>query len=166
MRVVFVGAAMLISGCAPASALTGRAATNVIVYETASMGPFCGACDSLKLTASEDGRVLVERGRFAEPGRRWRVTKTWARLTPDQFALFRSRLAEFRPTGSLVLDGPPNCRTWVSDSPEIRVIWREQGRADELTFSFGCDVATRSVMRETLRALPAELGFSSPLAAQ
>ncbi len=133
-----------------------------ITYAT-SQGPFCGRCESLKVVAAVDGRVSVERGHWAGRYKVWRVSRQMFRVLPEQVALFRERLAPYRPAGSVRMNELAQCNTLTDDLPEVSVTWSGPDRDDHLTFAFGCDFDTRVSMREALRDAPAALGLQSPL---
>lgn len=159
-----LGIVALLSGCA-SSREPQRASEDRILYAT-SPGPFCGRCDSLKLTVWPDGRVSVERGHWAGRYTDWRVSRKSLKATPEQAALFRQLLAPYRPAGAVRFDGPPHCATLTDDLPGVGVTWLEARREDHLEFSFGCDTETRSLVVEVLRGAPALLGVESPLVSQ
>lgn len=154
----------LLAGCASSRAPLDAPTGERILYETRS-GPFCGRCDSLKLTVSQDGQISVERGHWAGHYADWRIRKQSLRVPPEQTALFRQSLAPYRPTGTDRLDGPPHCATLTDDLPGISVTWYEVEREDHLWFDFACDAETHAAMWTALRDAPALVGVLSPLAA-
>jgi len=152
-----------LAGCASSRAPQDAPADERILYVTHS-SPFCGRCDSLKLMVSQDGHISVERGHWAGRYADWRLRKQSLRVPPEQVALFRQRLAPYRPTGTDRFDGPPHCATLTDDLPGISVTWSDVEREDYLWFEFGCDVETHAAMWKALRDAPALLGVQSPLA--
>lgn len=159
---LFGAMALLVAACAATRRTSSPSTGELIVYETVP-GPFCGRCDSMKLTVTADGLVSVERGHWAGRYKDWRVSKQTLRATPAQAALFRSRLAPYRPSGSVHFNGPPHCKLLTSDLPEVSISWSQPGQMDRLTFDFGCDTNAMTAMREALRDAPTALGVESPL---
>jgi hypothetical protein len=122
-------------------------------------GPFCGRCDSVKITVLSDGHVWIEHGYWRGDYRDWTVNRRRERVSVESFALFRERLRAHRPNGELVLRGKPPCETFWHDVDEVWVEWRDRRRADKLIFNFGCDPETRRGIAEALRAAPDALGI-------
>jgi hypothetical protein len=131
----------------------------MIIYQTMP-GPWCGRCDTLKITAAEDGRAWVERGWWAGRYEDWRVKRELLTVTPEQLADFRALLDQHRPNGELWLRDPPECRVFYTDDEERSVSWRRADGEDKLWYNFGCDPETRSALRNDLEAAPGALGVA------
>jgi hypothetical protein len=124
-----------------------------------SPGPFCGRCETLKLTASSTGQVWIERGYWAGEYSIWQVRRRRVRVTPERFAQLREHLRPHRPQGELLLDRPEACSYFEDDAGEVRVEWRGGGGDSRLRYDFGCDGDTRRAMADALRRAPRPLGI-------
>lgn len=127
-------------------------------------GPFCGRCDSVKVTAYSDGRALIEHSYWTDPECKGvdcnLVTQRYPRrITSDQFRHFRDQLQPFRPVGRATFQDKPPCRTLLYDVDGVRVQWRGAGPDAELVFNFGCDPQDRRDIAKALREAPAKLGI-------
>jgi hypothetical protein len=144
-------------GCASVPVSPPTPGGELISYET-SPGPFCGRCDSIKLTAVSDGRVWIEHGRWYGDYTDWRVARRRVKVSPDQFAQFRQQLVAYRPAGDLALDGRESCAAFYTDMSEVTVAWRGGGADASLRFNYGCDPEARAEMAAALAAAPKALG--------
>lgn len=149
--------------------LTGACATppppvdlsgDVIIYET-SPGPWCGRCDTLKITAAADGRVWIERGYWAGDYRDWRQSRQLVVHSPEEVAAFRAVLEPHRPRGELLLQDE-GCETFLTHMENRRIVWRSAGGVDLLAYNFGCDANKRGQLRDDLNAAPDALGIAPP----
>lgn len=127
-------------------------------------GPFCGRCDSVKVTAYSDGRALIEHSYWAEPDCKGLdcdlVTLRYPRqITSEQFRRFRDHMQPFRPNGWAIFQDKPSCRTFFYDVDGVRVQWRGAGPDGELVFNFGCDPQERRDTAKGLREAPGKLGI-------
>jgi hypothetical protein len=161
--------ALATSSCAtsvppPPTDLAGE----IIVY-TPSYGPFCFDCTAVELTVADDGRVWVERTRRVgtledwrnENEARWRVQRELVKVTPEQLAAFKSLLAPYRPSGSLLL-ADDACEVFFTDMPGTTVSWRKNGAEDKLIYDFGCDPNVYAGMKDDLVTAPSLLGIVAP----
>ena len=133
----------------------------LITYET-QPAPFCGRCDTIKLEASSDGRVRIERGHWAGRYRDWRIVRKTVRVTPEQFASFREALAPYRPDGELRLNDELPCKTLNTDQGGASVSWRGGGADAHLAYNRGCDGEARAAMVKALEVAPSSLGLQTP----
>jgi hypothetical protein len=124
-------------------------------------GPFCGRCDSVKVTARSDGHVWIEHGYWAGHYRDWTVERRVEQTSPANFERLRDRLRPYRPNGNLELQSKPPCETFWNDVDGVRVEWRDSLRDDKLIFNFGCDPDARRAMADALRGAPAALEIPS-----
>ena len=131
-RSVLVAAAL--AGCAGAP--MADPAVDRITYET-TPPPFCGRCETLKFTASADGVLRVETGHYAGDYRDWRRRHEVRRITPEQFAEFKARLAPYRGERDII-GGEEGCRDYYSDDAGLRVEWASGSERRVRVFDFGC----------------------------
>jgi hypothetical protein len=130
----------------------------LVTYETRP-GPFCGRCDTLKISAASNGRVLIEQGYWAGDYRDWRVVRRSLRVKRAQFARFRSHLAPYRPVGEHWLRDQEGCTPFMTDMPEILVSWRGSGADGRLWFNLGCDPEKWAPLARALTTAPTHLGI-------
>lgn len=147
-----------VASCAPLKPPAVLSGGTLISYETES-GPFCGRCDSTKLTVGSDGRVWIEQGHWAGRYRNWMVTRRLVKATPEQAAAFSRALEPYRPEGTLALNERPPCKEFWTDMAGVRVSWIESGGTSRLFYNFGCDPASNAAMRAAVNAAPAALGI-------
>lgn len=152
--------AAVVAGLAPVAA-AAPAGAPTIVYETAP-GPFCGPCNSIKLTVGPTGRVKVEQGHWAGFYADWRVERRQVWVSEERLAAFRLSLATVRPVEPLQVIDDRNCIPFVNDSPSITVRWRENSAEARLIYDLGCTDPKRAAMREALTNAPAILGIRVP----
>lgn len=154
-----IAAAVLAAACATGGTVTALPVDgDWVSYETYP-GPFCGRCDTTKITVYYDGRTWIEQGHWAGNYRNWRVSRGSAEITREALATFRARLEAFRPSGVLGLNDRPSCETFSSDSSGLIIVWHDQLGSARLDYNFGCDPETRRAMREALVAAPTDLGI-------
>jgi hypothetical protein len=132
----------------------------LITYES-QPGPFCGECETLKLTAASDGRVWIERGHWAGNYEDWRTTVREHQLTPEEFRRFRAALGPYRPSGTRTLDEGA-CASFISDGGGVSIRWRGGGGDAELFYNFGCDPENRREMFRAITHAPAVFGLHYP----
>jgi hypothetical protein len=161
-QAVLAGAVMMAASCAtPVAPSPDNLPGEAIVYET-SPGPWCGRCDTLKITAAADGRIWVERGWWAGNYKNWRKKHEALTVTPERLAAFKALLDQHRPRGALWLREPgPNCEVFWSDSEERIVSWWGPKGEDKLWYNFGCDPETKAALRNDLKAAPEALGIAN-----
>jgi hypothetical protein len=158
---IWLAAAAALAACADVPrAPTGplAAGDELITLENES-GPFCGRCDTVKITALSDGRVWIEHGYWAGRYRDWRVERRLEQVPRENFERFREHLRPYRPSGELLLQGKPACDTFWSDVDGVRVTWRGTTGNDKLVLNFGCDPEKMRAMAEALRAASGALGI-------
>ena len=124
-----------------------------------SQGPFCGRCETLKITASSTGQVWIERGYWAGEYSIWQVRRRRVRVAPARFAKLRDHLRPHRPQGELLLDRPETCSFFEDDLGGVRVEWRGGGVDSRLRYNYGCDGDTRRALADALRTALRPLGI-------
>jgi hypothetical protein len=124
-----------------------------------SQGPFCGRCETLRLTASSTGQVWIERGHWAGEYSIWQVRRRRLRVAPARFAKLRDHLRPHRPQGDLLLDRPETCSFFEDDLGGVRVEWRGGGGDSRLRYNYGCDGDTRRALADALRTALRPLGI-------
>lgn len=128
------------------------ASPNAIVTFASTAGTQCGACETLKISVTPGGKVLIESGRFNGNGSDWRYRRSSAHVAPERAAAFAARLAAWRPHGRQA----PTCAAPAGRDSGVVVEWFEMGRNDQLNVKFACVDAQTS---EMLRSAPALLGL-------
>ncbi|MGZ8370444.1 MAG: hypothetical protein ACXWVH_05250 [Caulobacteraceae bacterium] len=132
-----------------------------MISYSAAPAPFCGRCESLDLTVSADGNLLIELGYWAGRYRDWRVRRARKRITAEQFKAFREILAPFRPIGARELrEGSPFCETVLTDQGESSVRWVGGGPDASLKYDWGCDPERWRSLRDALRKAPKIVGVA------
>ncbi|WP_206241321.1 hypothetical protein [Novosphingobium terrae] len=134
---------------APAEAAAPGSA-NAIVTFASTPGTHCGACETLKISVSPGGKVLIERGHFSG-GSDWRYRRYTARVKPEQAAAFSARLTAYRPQGRQLAA----CTAPAGRDSGVVVEWFEMGRHDQLNVSFACNAQ----IAEAMRSAPDLLGL-------
>jgi hypothetical protein len=129
-----------------------------VTFETYT-GPFCGRCDTTKITVANDGRVWIEQGYWAGDYRNLRTTRQQAQVSPEALNRFRARLDAYRPQGELILADQPPCAEFTTDTSGVHVTWRDEQGEDRLDYNFGCDGEARQAMAEALQTAPALLAI-------
>jgi hypothetical protein len=124
-------------------------------------GPFCGRCDTVKVTALSDGRVWIEHSYWAGHYTDWTVERQRERVPVENFARFRDQLSRYRPRGVLALNDKPPCDTFWNDIDGVRVEWRDGANSDKLFLNFGCDPQGKRAMVEAVKSAPGLLGIST-----
>ncbi|MGV9010781.1 hypothetical protein [Brevundimonas sp.] len=133
-----------------------------IVYET-SPGPFCGRCETLKISVSPEGRVWTETGKWAGDHKDWHRERLELSVSPEQVRNFRTQLQSLRPDGEMrLVGGESTCESHMTDQPMVRVTWRDSNQTDNLDFDWGCDHDYRRAEREILWRAPEALGLLNP----
>ncbi len=124
---------------------------SAIVTFASTPGTQCGACESLKISVSPGGKVLIERGHFTGSNTDWRYRRYTARVTPERAAAFSARLAAYRPQGRQLAA----CTAPAGSDSGVIVEWFEMGRHDQLNVSFACNAQ----IAEAMRSAPDLLGL-------
>ena len=124
-------------------------------------GPFCGSCDSIKVTAMSDGRVWIEHGYWAGRYTDWTVERRLKHIPIGNFVKLCDHLSRYRPKGVLALNHKPPCETFWNDVDGVRVQWRDGTNDDKLFLNFGCDPEAKKSMADALKSAPSLLGISS-----
>lgn len=122
-------------------------------------GPFCGRCDSVKVTVLSNGRVWTEHGYWAGRYTDWTIERRLRRVSLATFLRFADRLRPFRPHGQLSLNEQPQCARLASDFDGAQVQWRDRAGSDKLILDFSCDPQVRQAMAVAIRDAPELLGF-------
>ncbi|WP_370339346.1 hypothetical protein [Parvularcula marina] len=117
-------------------------------------GPFCGRCDSLKLTVFYDQHVLVEQGYWRGDYEDWQVSNRLVKVSPTALSNFLDRLAPHRPKDILVLREESQCESFWTDHPEVFVLWRDAKGYSQLHYNYGCDRELRQQLAEALSSAP------------
>lgn len=149
-------AALLGSGCVSTDGTETPSEVHGVAFETYP-GPFCGRCDTTKITVGNDGRVWIEQGHWAGDYRNWRTTRREAEVSAETVSRFRARLDEYRPQGELALAEQPPCEAFTTDNSGVHITWRDEQGRDRLDYNFGCDWEARRAMAEALKTAPALL---------
>ena len=126
-----------------------------IAFEPTSP-PFCGRCETVKFVASADGVLRLETGYFAGDYKDWRRHREVRRITPEQFADFKARLAPYRGERDII-DGESGCRKYHSDDAGLRVEWASGSERRVRVFDFGCE--DDPTMNKIVPAAPSALGL-------
>jgi len=147
-----------LAGCAPLTPPASLPGGTLISYETES-GPFCGRCDSTKLSVASDGRVWIEQGHWAGRYEGWTVYRRLAKVGPERTEAFMRALEPYRPDGTLALNQQPPCKEFWTDMAGVRVSWREGDKTSRLFYNFGCDPDAHAKMRSALDGAPIMLGI-------
>lgn len=124
---------------------------NAIVTFASTPGTQCGACETVKISVSPGGKVLIERGHFNGNNSDWRYRRYPARVAPDRAAAFAARLAAYRPQGRQLAA----CTAPAGRDSGVIVEWFEMGRHDQLNVTFACDPQ----IAEAMRSAPELLGL-------
>jgi hypothetical protein len=124
---------------------------NAIVTFASTPGTQCGACETVKISVSPGGKVLIERGHFNGNNSDWRYRRYPARVSPDRAAAFTARLAAYRPQGRQMA----TCSAPAGQDSGVTVEWFEMGRHDQLNVTFACDAQ----VAEAMRSAPELLGL-------
>lgn len=156
---VLLGALALMFGAAPSAAQTPSADVERIIYETFP-GPFCGACERVRMTVYANGWAEIETGRYYGRYADLRWTRRQNRITRAEFTAFAERLAPYRPESELLLDSSFNCAVFEGGRSGVRVTWRAGGGEARLNYNLGCDREARAEMVDALREAPSLLGIT------
>jgi len=135
MRVVVLGIASALAGCAAAAERPepAPAAVESISFET---GPCFGACPVYKVVVRSDGSGEFEGRRFtAVTG-----TRTFT-VSPGQYRAFARQLVPLRPASGKVSYSGDSCRSMATDLPSASIEWSGGRGIQSIYFYFGCDMA-------------------------
>lgn len=121
--------------------------------------PFCGRCETMKFVASADGVLRIETGYYAGHYKDWRRRREVRRITPEQFADFKARLAAYRGERDIV-GGEEGCRTYHTDDAGLRVAWASGSDRRVRVFDLGCQ--DDPAMNKAVLAAPTVLGLKPP----
>lgn len=134
-----------------------------ITYDVLSLGPFCGPCNSTKLTVSYDGRVWIEQGGYTRKSgssySHWKEERRLAQASPDHVAAFRAALDPHRPVGQLKLDEPGACASYSNDLAVFAISWRDHIGVSQLHYDFGCDSNKHFLLQRAIAGAPTLLGI-------
>lgn len=119
--------------------------------------PFCGRCESTKFVVGADGVLRIETGYYAGHYRDWRRHREVRRVTPDQFADFKARLAPYREEANVVI-GEAGCRKYHTDDAGLRVEWVSGSERRVRIFDFGCE--DDPALNKIVLSAPGALGLS------
>lgn len=147
--------ALLLTGCAnPGLAEFRSQATEWIAFDEQTP-PFCGRCDSTRLVALSNGRVLFERGHWEGNYRDWRASRRAVQVSSEQYARFREALAPYKPLRDAVPDA--ECADYITDQDGAIVVWLEDGIEVTRVFDFGCldDRGMNDAVRNSVQLLTA-----------
>lgn len=142
-----------------ASAVTAPATDNATIVFTNVPDANCGACETLKVSVTPSGQVLIEDGHWAGNGRNWVYKRSVAHVAPDRVAAFAASLSSNRPAGEQLLSGGPTCPGPATEDDGLTIEWIEADRHDLLTFNFRCPARRDSPFAERLRHAPDALGL-------
>lgn len=132
-------AAFMLAGCAhygaadsaPQGEAVSQAAGPAISLE---LSPCFGFCPTFAITVEPDGEGIYDGTRFVKTEGERRFT-----VSPQDYAAFRDRLADFRPAKSVRYDYE-NCDGPVAtDHPSVKVSWTQaDGETQVLDWYMGC----------------------------
>lgn len=158
MKLLGLAGILCLAGCVPLTPPASLPGGTLISYETES-GPFCGRCDSTKLSVGSDGRIWIEQGHWAGRYEGWTVYRRMVKVGLKRADAFKRALEPYRPEGTLALNQQPPCKEFWTDMAGVRVSWIEGGKTSHLFYNFGCDPAAYKAMRSALDGAPSTLGI-------
>lgn len=136
-----------------------------VSFDTTSLGPFCGRCDTTYLIVAYDGRVRIEQGQWAiekyewaGDNDEWLVNRRQLRVSEEALARFLERLAPYRPNGVLSLTSESRqCKSVTTDQGVLTIVWHDKDGDAKLVYDLGCDWELRRDMAKALWTAPALL---------
>jgi hypothetical protein len=132
-------------------------ATNHAVIVFANIpGSDCGACETVKISVTPGGQVLIEHS-FAAADKRYK--RQMARVSPARAAAFAARLAAYRSAQAQADADAIACPAAPTREDGVMVEWIEAGRDDRFAFAFRCAPRAASPLAEALRRAPDALGL-------
>lgn len=143
------------SAPSPATAL---ATANATIIFANLPGARCGSCETLKISVTSSGQVLMERGYWTGDHSKWSYKRTVAHVGAERAAAFAASLSADRPSGARLLDGGIACMAAVQDDG-LAVEWIEAERHDRLTVKYTCPAGRNTPVAERLRRAPDLLGL-------
>ncbi|WP_174297985.1 hypothetical protein [Sphingomonas bacterium] len=151
---MILGTALMLAGCGhlPFGRRAASRGGETITYRALPTG-FCLSCAGYTITLGPDGQGIFtgERNTVVVGDRRFAASL-------DAVRAFTSRLREYRPTGEVLMTGPPFCKIVSTDQNTVDIRWQGvEGRPPHLTFYGGCDVEKNRKMAAALFSAPSLL---------
>ena len=141
-------------------AAAAPASSDAVIVFTNTPDARCRACETLKITVTPSGTVLMERGEWLGDHRNWRYKRSVAHVGPARAAQFAASLSGDRPVGDQLLISGPTCPGPASEDDGLVIEWIDADQHDQLTFNFRCPARRDSPVAERLRRAPDLLGVS------
>ncbi len=154
MRRIGITALALLGACStPPEGVPPPPTAGTIEAIRYEIGPCFGVCPVYAFTARSDGTGTFEgKQHTAVQGARD------FKITPSQYADFRSRLEPYRPTSERRFATGAECNERVAtDMPSVEITWTAKGPQSRLYVYYGCDMERNSAMFEALRNAPEAL---------
>jgi|GEM_PF-5654038 len=130
---------------------------------TATPAPACAQCETIKMTVSPVGDVLVERSSWDAGHRKWRYRRFPQRTTPAKAAAFATALASDRPLGVKAASGDEACADGATGGATLALRWIDGARDDRLDLRFACSAYAGSAWDARIRAATAQLELARPV---
>jgi hypothetical protein len=140
-------------------AAAAPAATDAVIVFANIPGTQCGACETLKISVTPSGSVLIERGHWDSGHTSWHYERSKAQVGPARAADFAGRVGAYRAAGDQTLAGGPACPEPVAEDDGLTIEWVAAGQYDQARFNFGCPARRASQLADTLRHAPDVLGL-------
>lgn len=124
----------------------------------------CKDCETVRLSVSPTGEVLIERGNWDMIHQKWVYRRTPTKTRPRNANAFIAALDGDRPLGIKAVSGNAGCTAPESDAGgSVALRWVDGLRDDRLNVSFACAPYAGSTWERHVREAAALLSLSRPI---
>ncbi|MFD2783699.1 hypothetical protein ACFS32_24690 [Novosphingobium pokkalii] len=124
----------------------------------------CKDCETVRLSVSPTGEVLIERGQWDVIHQKWDYRRTPTKTKAQNAAAFIAAMAPDRPLGVKAISGNEACTATTGDAGGgVALRWVDGLRDDRLTVSFACAPYAGSTWERHVRDAAALLKLSRPI---
>lgn len=133
--------------------------TEATIAFTMRPAEHCATCQTVKITVSPTGEVLVERGAWDITQQDWKYEHATSKVKRPKVNAFAANLNFDRPIGNKALTTPGvDCRLSTREE-SLTIEWMEYGRHDQLDVTFDCSAGGDTQLAQRLRHMPNVLGL-------
>jgi len=153
---VFAAVLIAVLQLGACASVPARQSAESITYDP-EPPPWCGRCETRKVTVSADDTIEIEDGHWAGRYADWRVTRRSVQAELGTYARLKEALAPFRPSVERIpqSDGEFCAGEFWSDSGGVVLTWAGPEGAVRRWITYGC--STDRPMNDAVQAARAAL---------
>ena len=130
---------------------------------TVSPPTACKDCETVRLSVSPTGEVLIERGSWDIVHQKWVYRRTPTKTRGQNADAFIAALAGDRPLGVKAISGTEGWTATGDAGGNVALRWVDGMRDDRLTVSFACAPYAGSTWERHVRDAAALLKLNRPI---